>query len=252
MEFTKKQLERYSRQIVMKEIGVEGQEKLTEAKVFIIGAGGLGSPAALYLAAAGIGKIGIADSDIVGLSNLQRQLMHTTSDLGRPKVESAKETLQQINPDVSIQTYNEFISSDNIAGIIADYDFVLDCTDNFEAKFLINDACVIADKPFTHAGVTGFQGQLMTVIPHETSCYRCIFQAPPPEGAVPSCAEAGIIGAAAGVVGSLQALEAIKYITGAGDLLTGKLLTFDALTMKFRTVKLPPRGSGCAVCADRF
>lgn len=252
MEFTKKQLERYSRQIVMKEIGVEGQEKLAEAKVLIIGAGGLGSPAALYLAAAGIGKIGIADSDIVGLSNLQRQLMHTTSDLGRPKVESAKETLQQINPDVSIQTYNEFISSDNIAGIIADYDFVLDCTDNFEAKFLINDACVIADKPFTHAGVTGFQGQLMTVIPHETSCYRCIFQAPPPEGAVPSCAEAGIIGAAAGVVGSLQALEAIKYITGAGDLLTGKLLTFDALTMKFRTVKLPPRGSGCAVCADRF
>ncbi len=252
MEFTKKQLERYSRQIVMKEIGVEGQEKLTEAKVLIIGAGGLGSPAALYLAAAGIGKIGIADSDIVGLSNLQRQLMHTTSDLGRPKVESAKETLQQINPDVSIQTYNEFISSDNIAGIIADYDFVLDCTDNFEAKFLINDACVIADKPFTHAGVTGFQGQLMTVIPHETSCYRCIFQAPPPEGAVPSCAEAGIIGAAAGVVGSLQALEAIKYITGAGDLLTGKLLTFDALTMKFRTVKLPPRGSGCAVCANRF
>ena len=252
MEFTKKQLERYSRQIVMKEIGVEGQEKLTEAKVLIIGAGGLGSPAALYLAAAGIGKIGIADSDIVVLSNLQRQLMHTTSDLGRPKVESAKETLQQINPDVSIQTYNEFISSDNIAGIIADYDFVLDCTDNFEAKFLINDACVIADKPFTHAGVTGFQGQLMTVIPHETSCYRCIFQAPPPEGAVPSCAEAGIIGAAAGVVGSLQALEAIKYITGAGDLLTGKLLTFDALTMKFRTVKLPPRGSGCAVCANRF
>jgi len=252
MAFTKEQLERYSRQIVMKEIGVDGQEKLAEAKVLIIGAGGLGSPAALYLAAAGIGKIGIADSDIVGLSNLQRQLMHTTSDLGRPKVESAKETLQQINPDVSIQTYNEFISSDNIAGIIADYDFVLDCTDNFEAKFLINDACVIADKPFTHAGVTGFQGQLMTVIPHETSCYRCIFQAPPPEGAVPSCAEAGIIGAAAGVVGSLQALEAIKYITGAGDLLTGKLLTFDALTMKFRTVKLPPRGSGCAVCADRF
>lgn len=251
MAFTKEQLERYSRQIVINEIGVDGQEKLTEAKVLIIGAGGLGSPAALYLAAAGIGKIGIADSDIVGLSNLQRQLMHTTSDLGRPKVESAKETLQQINPDVSIQTYNEFISSDNIAGIIADYDFVLDCTDNFEAKFLINDACVIADKPFTHAGVTGFQGQLMTVIPHETSCYRCIFQAPPPEGAVPSCAEAGIVGAVAGVIGSLQALEAIKYITGAGDLLTGKLLTFDALTMKFRTVKLPPRGSGCAICADR-
>ena len=250
MEFSNEQLERYSRQTVMEEIGVEGQKKLAAASVLIIGAGGLGSPAAMYLAAAGVGRIGIADADVVDLSNLQRQIIHTVKDLGRPKTESAKETLQVIDPDVEVLTYNEFICSDNILNIIADHDFVLDCTDNFPAKFLINDACVMADKPFVHAGVTRFQGQLMTVIPHKSPCYRCIFKDPPPEGAVPSPAEAGVIGAAAGVTGSLQALEAVKYITGAGELLTGKLLTFDALTMKFRTVKLPPRGSGCAVCAD--
>ena len=250
MGFTNEQLERYSRHIILKEIGVKGQKKLAAGKVLIIGAGGLGAPAAMYLAAAGVGKIGIADADTVDLSNLQRQIIHTTDDIGKPKAESAKETMQAINPDVEVQVYNEFIYSRNILDIISDYDFVLDGTDNFSSKFLINDACVMADKPFTHAGILRFKGQLMTVIPKESPCYRCVFKDPPPKGAVPTCREAGVIGAMAGVIGSLQALEAVKYITGAGELLTGKLLTFDALTMKFHTVKLPQRGAGCADCSE--
>ena len=250
MIFTNEQLERYSRHIILKDIGVKGQKKLAEAKVLIIGAGGLGAPAAMYLAAAGVGRIGIADADTVDLSNLQRQIIHTTNDLGKPKVESAKETMQAINPDVDVQVYNEFVYSKNIPDLIADYDFVLDGTDNFPAKFLINDACVMADKPFTHAGIIRFEGQLMTVIPHRTPCYRCVFKNPPPKGAVPTCREAGVVGAMAGVIGCLQALEAIKYITGTGELLTGRLLIFDALDMHFHTAKLPKRDSGCAVCSD--
>ncbi len=250
MPFTNEQLERYSRHIILKEIGVKGQKKLMNGSVLIIGAGGLGAPAAMYLAAAGVGKIGIADADVVDLSNLQRQIIHTTADVGRPKVESAAETMRAINPDVEVVTYHEFISSANIMDIIKDYDFVLDGTDNFPAKFLINDACVMADKPFSHAGILRFKGQLMTVIPHQSPCYRCVFKTMPPKDAIPTCKQAGVIGAMAGVIGSLQALEAVKFLTGAGQLLTGKLLTFDALTMKFHTVKLPPRGDGCAVCSD--
>jgi thiazole biosynthesis adenylyltransferase ThiF len=250
MPFTNEQLERYSRHIILKEIGVKGQKKLMNGSVLIIGAGGLGAPAALYLAAAGVGKIGIADADVVDLSNLQRQIIHTTADVGRPKVESAAETMRAINPDVEVVTYHEFISSANIMDIIKDYDFVLDGTDNFPAKFLINDACVMADKPFSHAGILRFKGQLMTVIPHQSPCYRCVFKTMPPKDAIPTCKQAGVIGAMAGVIGSLQALEAVKFLTGAGELLTGRLLTFDALTMKFHTVKLPPRGDGCAVCSD--
>ena len=250
MPFTNEQLERYSRHIILKEIGVKGQKKLMKGSVLIIGAGGLGAPAAMYLAAAGVGKIGIADADVVDLSNLQRQIIHTTADVGRPKVESAAETMRAINPDVEVVTYHEFISSANIMDIIKDYDFVLDGTDNFPAKFLINDACVMADKPFSHAGILRFKGQLMTVIPHQSPCYRCVFRTMPPKDAIPTCKQAGVIGAMAGVIGSLQALEAVKFLTGAGELLTGRLLTFDALTMKFHTVKLPPRGDGCAVCSD--
>ena len=250
MPFTNEQLERYSRHIILKEIGVKGQKKLMNGSVLIIGAGGLGAPAALYLAAAGVGKIGIVDADVVDLSNLQRQVIHTTADVGRPKVESAAETMRAINPDVEVVTYHEFISSANIMDIIKDYDFVLDGTDNFPAKFLINDACVMADKPFSHAGILRFKGQLMTVIPHQSPCYRCVFKTMPPKDAILTCKQAGVIGAMAGVIGSLQALEAVKFLTGAGELLTGKLLTFDALTMKFHTVKLPPRGDGCAVCSD--
>lgn len=250
MAFTNEQLERYSRHILLKEIGVKGQKKLLNGSVLIIGAGGLGSPAALYLAAAGVGRIGIADADVVDLSNLQRQVIHTTADIGRPKVESAAETMRAINPDVQVDTYKEFLTSKNILDIVSKYDFVLDGTDNFPAKFLINDACVMAGKPFSHAGILRFQGQLMTVIPHESPCYRCVFRTMPPKDAVPTCRQAGVIGAMAGVIGSLQALEAVKYLTGAGELLTGKLLTFDALTMKVHTVILPKRGEGCAVCSD--
>lgn len=250
MAFTNEQLERYSRHIILKQIGVKGQKKLLNAKVLIIGAGGLGAPAALYLAAAGVGTIGIVDADVVDLSNLQRQVIHTTADVGKRKVDSAAETMRAINPDVTVNTYYEFVDSSNIMDLIKDYDFILDGTDNFPAKFLINDACVMAKKPFSHAGILRFGGQLMTVIPGEGPCYRCVFKNPPPKDAVPTCSQAGVVGAMGGVIGSLQALEAIKYITGVGELLVGYLLTFDALTMKFHKIKLPDRGDGCAVCSD--
>lgn len=249
MAFTNEQLERYSRHIILKEVGVKGQKKLLNAKVLIIGAGGLGAPAALYLAAAGVGTIGIADADEVDLSNLQRQVIHTTADIGKAKVESAKETMLAINPDIRVNTYQEFIASDNILDIIRDYDFVLDGTDNFPAKFLINDACVMLQKPFCHAGIIRFKGQLMTWVPGQGPCYRCVFKNPPPKDAVPTCKQAGVIGAMAGVIGCLQAMEAVKYITGAGELLTGYLLTYDALKNDFHKIKLP-RDPNCAICSD--
>ena len=250
MAFTNEQLERYSRHIILKEVGAKGQKKLLNAKVLIIGAGGLGAPAALYLAAAGVGTIGIADADEVDLSNLQRQVIHTTNDIGKAKVQSAKETMNTINPDVTVNTYRTFVSSDNILDLIKDYDFIIDGTDNFPAKFLINDACVMAKKPFSHAGIIRFKGQLMTYVPGQGPCYRCVFKNPPPKDAVPTCKQAGVIGAMGGVIGSLQAMEAVKYIIGQGELLTGYLLTYDALTMEFRKVKLPKDTSHCAVCGE--
>jgi thiazole biosynthesis adenylyltransferase ThiF len=250
MAFTNEQLERYSRHIILKEIGAKGQKKLLNGKVLIIGAGGLGAPAALYLAAAGVRTIGIVDADVVDLSNLQRQVIHTTNDIGKRKVESARETMNAINPDVKVNTYHEFVASDNIMDLIKDYDFILDGTDNFPAKFLINDACVMAKKPLSHAGIIRFKGQLTTIIPGEGPCYRCIFKNPPPKDAVPTCKQAGVIGAMGGVIGSLQAMEAVKYLTGVGDLLVGYLLTYDALKMEFHKIKLPARGEGCAVCSD--
>lgn len=250
MAFTNEQLERYSRHIILKEVGIKGQKKLLNAKVLIIGAGGLGAPVALYLAAAGVGTIGIADADEVDLSNLQRQVIHATADIGKPKVESAKESMQAINPDVNVITYKEFIYSKNILDIIKDYDFVLDGTDNFPAKFLINDACVKAGIPFCHAGIIRFKGQLMTWVPDsDVPCYRCVFKEPPPKDAVPTCKQAGVIGAMAGVIGCLQAMEAVKYITGAGELLTGSLLTYDALTNDFRKIKIP-RDKRCGICSE--
>ena len=250
MAFTNEQLERYSRHIILKEVGAKGQKKLLNASVLIIGAGGLGAPAAMYLAAAGVGTIGIADADEVDLSNLQRQVIHTTADLGKAKVKSAKETMQAINPDVKVNTYRKFITSENIMDIIKDYDFIIDGTDNFPAKFLINDACVMAQKPFSHAGIIRFKGQLMTYVPGEGPCYRCVFKNPPPKDAVPTCKQAGVIGAMGGVIGSLQAMEAIKYLLGVGELLTGYLLTYDALTMEFRKIKLPKDTHNCEVCGD--
>lgn len=245
-----KQLERYSRHILLEEVGVEGQKKLLAGKVLIIGAGGLGSSVALYLAAAGVGTIGIVDADEVDLSNLQRQIIHTTADLGRAKVESAKESMQAINPDVKVHTYQVFVTDQNIRELIRDYDFVVDATDNFKAKFLVNDACVIEKKPFVHAGILRFGGQIMTYVPGAGPCYRCIFGEEPPEEAVPAAKNVGIMGAMAGVIGSLQATEAIKYLLGIGDLLVGRLLTYDALAMEFRTVKLPERVESCPACGD--
>ena len=188
--FSNEQLERYSRHIILKEVGVKGQKKLLEGKVLIIGAGGLGAPAALYLAAAGVGTIGIVDADEVDLSNLQRQVIHTTNDVGKAKVQSAKETMEAINPDVKVITYREFVDSTNILDLIKDYDFIIDGTDNFPTKFLINDACVMAKKPFSHAGIIRFRGQLMTYVPGQGPCYRCVFKNPPPKDAVPTCKQA--------------------------------------------------------------
>lgn len=251
MALAKEQMERYARHIALQEVGIEGQERLLAGKVLIVGAGGLGSAAAMYLAAAGVGCMGIADADAVDASNLQRQIMHGTKDVGKAKVQSAKETISGMNPDVNVHTYPVFLTEKNIMDIIADYDFIIDGTDNFPAKFLINDACVKGRKPFCHAGISRFQGQIMTYVPGRGPCYRCIFQSPPEEGEVPSCRQVGIIGAMAGVMGSLQAMEAVKYLLGAGDLLTGRLLTYDALRMEFRTVQLPEDTGECPVCGAR-
>lgn len=250
MDFSEEQIERYSRHILLSEVGVEGQEKLLNSKVLIIGTGGLGAPAAMYLAAAGVGTIGLVDGDVVDLSNLQRQIIHQTKDVGKSKVQSGKETINELNPDVNVITYNELVTSENIMNIIKNYDFILDGTDNFAAKFLINDACVLAKKPFSHAGIIRFQGQLTTYIPdNNTPCYRCIFQTPPPEGMVPTCREAGVLGVMGGVIGTLQATEAIKYILGLGQNLAGYLLTYDGLKMEFKKIKIN-HNKKCGVCGD--
>jgi molybdopterin/thiamine biosynthesis adenylyltransferase len=246
---TDPQIERYSRNILLKEIGVKGQEKLLSGKALIVGAGGLGAPAAWYLAAAGVGTIGIADPDVVDLSNLQRQIIHSTKDVGLAKIESAKRAIEALNPDVRVMAVKEAVTSENALNLISGYDLVLDGTDNFPAKFLINDACVIANKPFVHAGIIRFTGQLITYAPGQGPCYRCLFPAPPPEGAVPTCRQAGVVGAMAGVIGSLQAMEAVKMLTGAGELLVGSLLTYDALKMEFRKIKVGRRPS-CPVCGE--
>ncbi len=246
---TKEQLERFSRHILLKEIGEEGQKKLLKAKVLIIGVGGLGSPVSLYLAASGIGTIGIADNDVVDFSNLQRQICHATPDVDRPKVVSAKEKLQAINPDLNVHTYKEYINSGNIRKLVREYDFIVDGADNFATKFLINDACVLEKKPFSHGGVLRFDGQTMTVLPGQSACYRCVFRNPPPSDAAITCSQAGILGAIAGMLGTIQAAEVVKWVTGAGELLLNRLLTFDALAMRFREIELAPQ-PGCAVCGD--
>ncbi|MDK2805389.1 MAG: hypothetical protein PWQ94_553, partial [Thermoanaerobacterium sp.] len=230
MNFSNEQLERYSRHIILKEVGAKGQQKILNSKVLIVGTGGLGAPAAMYLAAAGVGTIGLVDYDKVDLSNLQRQIIHRTKDIGKDKVISGKETINEMNPDVNVITYHEWISSKNIIDIIndKDYDFIIDGTDNFPAKFLINDACVLIKKPFSHAGIIRFEGQTMTYVPGEGPCYRCVFQDPPPKDAVPTCRQAGVLGVMGGIIGTIQATEALKYILGVGKLLTGYLLTFDA------------------------
>lgn len=252
MSFSNEQLERYSRHIILKEVGAKGQKKLLNGKVLVIGTGGLGAPAAMFLAAAGVGTIGLVDNDAVDLSNLQRQIIHQTKDVGKPKVISGAETINEMNPDVKVVTYQEWVSASNILDIIKDkdYDFIIDGTDNFPAKFLINDACVLSSKPFSHAGIIRFYGQTMTYLPGEGPCYRCIFRDPPPPDAVPTCKQAGVLGVMGGIIGTIQATEALKYILGIGELLNGYLLTFDALTMEFRKVKLPVN-TNCKVCSAK-
>jgi molybdopterin/thiamine biosynthesis adenylyltransferase len=240
---------RYSRQIIVSEIGVKGQLKLKSSRVLVIGAGGLGSPAALYLAAAGVGTIGLIDNETVDLSNLQRQILHTVRDIGLNKVQSGERTLKALNPDITVIPVKTLVTSENIAGLMADYDFIIDATDNFSAKFLINDACVLQKKPFVHAGVIRFNGQLMTYVPGQGPCYRCLFDSPPDPTAVPTCSQAGIVGAMAGVIGSLEAMEAIKYLAGFGTLLTGAILIGEALNMEFRKIKVPRR-EDCPVCGE--
>ena len=246
---TEAQIERYQRHIVLKEVGGKGQRKLLDGRVLIIGAGGLGGPAALYLAAAGVGTIGLADADAVDLTNLQRQVIHFTSDIGTAKVVSAREKMAAINPGIQVNTYQEWVQAGNILGIIGDYDFVIDGTDNFAAKFLINDACVLAGIPYSHAGILRFDGQTITVRPGESACYRCIFPSPPPKDAIPTCSQAGVIGVLPGVLGLIQATEAIKFLLGKGDLLTGRLLIYNALQMSFDVIRIK-RNPKCPICGE--
>ena len=251
-KLTNEQLERYSRHIILEQVGGKGQKKILESKVLIIGTGGLGAPAAMYLAAAGVGTIGLVDYDVVDLSNLQRQIIHQTKDIDKPKIKSGEETINAMNPDVTVHTYDELVNASNIKDIIndQDYDFIIDGTDNFPAKFLINDACVMLKKPYSHAGIIRFQGQTMTWVPGvEAPCYRCVFPTMPPKDAVPTCRQAGVLGVMGGVIGTLQATEALKYILGVGELLTGYLLTYDALTMNFRKIKIK-HNHKCAICGD--
>lgn len=250
MEFTEQQIERYSRQIILPEIGGAGQRKLLQGKVLIIGCGGLGSPCAYYLAAAGVGHIGLVDSDKVELNNLQRQILHSTDDVGKPKVASAKEKLISLNPELQITTYELRLTSQNIMDIIKEYDIIVDGSDNFPTRYLVNDACVLSNKPLVHAGILRFDGQATTIIPHKGPCYRCIFPDPPPPGMVPSCQEAGILGSVAGVLGVIQATEVLKYILGKGELLVGKLLVFNALEMNFRKLNIQ-RNKDCQLCGDK-
>lgn len=246
VDFTEEELNRYSRHIRLKGVGLEGQEKIHEGKVLVVGAGGLGSPVLMYLAAAGVGTLGIIDGDKVDLSNLQRQIIHSTADVDCWKADSARVSVEAINPHVKVLVYKEFLNAENAKEIIKNYDFVIDGTDNFSVKYLINDVCVELGKPFSHGGILRFEGETFTYTPGN-ACYRCMFESEPAEGSVPNSSQAGVLGAIAGMLGTIQAAEALKYLTGVGELLTNKLLTFDAKTMDFRKIKVKKRCS-CPAC----
>jgi len=257
MSLSDDEVDRYARHLVLREVGGVGQARLAKARVLVVGAGGLGSPVILYLAAAGVGTIGIADFDTVSLSNLQRQIAHRTADIGRPKTESARDAALALNPHVKIVTHDVRLAPDNALALISEYDIVADGSDNFATRFLINDACFFAGRTLVSAAVTEFDGQLATFKAYERGkaherghgypCYRCLFPEAPPPGTVPSCSESGVLGAAAGVMGTLQALEVIKEITGAGTSLAGRLLIYEALATRFRTVTFKP-DPACALC----
>jgi len=241
------EIKRYSRHLIMPEVGVDGQKKLKAGSVLCIGAGGLGSPAAMYLAAAGVGRIGIVDFDVVDFSNLQRQLLHGTSDVGRSKLESAKDRLHDLNPHIEIDTYETTVSSDNALDLFKPYDVILDGTDNFPTRYLVNDACVLTGKPNAYGSIFRFEGQASVFATKEGPCYRCLYPEPPPPGLVPSCAEGGVLGVLPGIIGVIQATEAIKLILGVGEPLIGRFLIYDALKMRFRELKLR-KDPECPVC----
>jgi len=253
MDFTEAQIQRYARHILLPEIGGTGQEKLLGAKVLIVGAGGLGSPAILYLAAAGVGTIGVVDDDVVDLSNLQRQIVHSTAAVGTAKVESARRTVAEINPDVAFIAHRERLCADNALDIISGYDIVADGSDNFETRFLVNDACHFARKPLVSAAILRFDGQLYTFRPGPGAeagpCYRCLFREPPPPGQIPTCAEAGVLGALCGTMGSLQATEVLKELLGIGATLSGSILIYDGLNTAFRKIKIKA-DPACPLCGE--
>lgn len=250
MNFTDEQRQRYARHFVLSELGEEGQANLLNGKVLVIGAGAIGGVALMYLAAAGVGTIGIADYDDVDLSNLQRQIIHRMDKIGTPKLLSAQDTIRSINPDTNIILHNSKVTVDNIMELLSDYDFVLDCTDRIETKFLINDACVLAEKPYCHAGVVRFGGQVMTYVPSQGPCLRCLLEDVPSPEDSPLCAQVGVLGSVTGIIGSIQATEAIKYLTASGELLTGRILNVDTLSMEFRTTKIPHSAPDCKICGS--
>lgn len=250
IELAGERLERYARHLVLPWVGEEGQRTLLASKVLVVGAGGLGSAVSLYLAAAGVGTIGLVDYDTVALANLQRQILYRTVDVGRSKTASAAETLRARNPDVVVAEHNTRLSPDNALDLVAAYDLVVDATDNFPTRYLINDACVLADRPLVWGAILQFDGQLSVVRPRQGPCYRCVFPNPPPPEQVPSCAEAGVLGATPGVIGTLQAVEALKMLLGAGEPLIGRLLLFDGLALSFSEIKIQ-RDLACEVCGDQ-
>ena len=245
--FTEEQIRRYSRQIILPQVGGKGQRKLLSSRVLVVGAGGLGSPAALYLTAAGVGTLGLVDFDAVDLSNLHRQILHHTGDVGRPKTESAAETLQALNPDASLTLHRERLTAENCLDLLEPYDVIVEGSDNFPTKYLVNDACVLLGKPLVFGAVYQFEGQAAVFRPGEGPCYRCIFPEPPPPDAVPSCQEAGVLGVVPGIIGSIQAAEALKLLLGVGETLTARFLVFDALHMSFMELETKPNPD-CPVC----
>jgi adenylyltransferase/sulfurtransferase len=250
LDFSEDEIQRYARHILLREVGGVGQARLKAARVLIVGAGGLGSPLALYLAAAGVGTIGLVDGDVLELSNLQRQIAHGMENLGQPKVESAAESMRRINPLVQVITHNHLLEADNVAGLVEGYDIICDGTDNFATRFLLADACVAARRTLVSAAVLRFEGQLSTFKPHadpQGPCYRCLYPEPPPEGLVPSCSQAGVLGAVTGVMGTLQATEVLKEIMGIGVSMSGWLLIWDALAAEFRKIRLR-KDKACPVC----
>ncbi|MBX3203283.1 MAG: molybdopterin-synthase adenylyltransferase MoeB, partial [Labilithrix sp.] len=258
-QLSEPQRDRYSRHLLLPEVGEAGQAKLLKSKVLMIGAGGLGSPAGLYLAAAGVGTLGLVDADVVDASNLQRQILHATSRVGQPKVESAEKVLADLNPDVKVVGYRERLDSSNVERLFADYDVIVDGTDNFPTRYLVNDASVFLGKPVVHGSIFRFDGQLTTFVPDKAAsklgieagpCYRCLYPEPPPPHLAPSCQEAGVLGILPGVIGVLQATEAVKLLLNRGDALVGRLLTYDSLKMKFRELRLR-RDPGCPVCGPK-